>query len=181
MIVFIDFEASSLGKGGFPVEVGWVFETGEGEAHLIRPAPGWTEWSAEAEAIHGIPRAELERHGAPPERVAGRMLEVLAGHGLYASAPSWDGHWLSLLLRAGGRKRHALRLADTDEAHRIAARSAADPDGIIAEARRAFEAQAPRHRALDDARRELGMFQDIRNRVNAATERRRDGARPQPG
>lgn len=33
MIVFIDFEASSLGKRGFPVEVGWAAEDGSEEAH----------------------------------------------------------------------------------------------------------------------------------------------------
>jgi hypothetical protein len=37
MRVFLDFEASSLGKNGYPIEVGWVFEDGACEAHLIRP------------------------------------------------------------------------------------------------------------------------------------------------
>ena len=45
MKAFLDFEASSLEKGGFPVEVGWVLEDGAEEAHLIRPAPDWTVWS----------------------------------------------------------------------------------------------------------------------------------------
>ena len=40
MLVFLDFEASSLGKRSYPIEVGWVFEDGRSEAHLIRPAPG---------------------------------------------------------------------------------------------------------------------------------------------
>ena len=65
MIVFLDFEASSLARRGFPIEIAWVFETGEAESHLIRPAADWTEWSAEAESIHGIPRASLERDGRP--------------------------------------------------------------------------------------------------------------------
>ena len=91
LVVFLDFEASSLGRKGFPVEVAWVFETGEEEAHLIRPAEGWTEWAASAEAVHGIPRGLLEREGAPAAEVARRALEALSGHRLYASAPSWDG------------------------------------------------------------------------------------------
>jgi hypothetical protein len=37
--VFLDFEASSLRKNGFPIEIGWVFENGAAESHLIRPAP----------------------------------------------------------------------------------------------------------------------------------------------
>ena len=40
MLVFLDFEASSLAKRGYPIEVAWVFEDGRAESHLIRPAPG---------------------------------------------------------------------------------------------------------------------------------------------
>jgi hypothetical protein len=63
MPVFIDFEASSLNKDSYPVEVAWVFEDGRSRSFLIRPAPGWTDWSAEAEAIHGISRDQLDRDG----------------------------------------------------------------------------------------------------------------------
>ena len=51
MIVFLDFEASSLSDDSYPIEVGWVFEDGRTEAHLIRPAPAWTDWDPAAEAI----------------------------------------------------------------------------------------------------------------------------------
>lgn len=88
MIVFLDFEASSLARNSYPIEVGWVFEDGREESHLIRPAPGWTDWDAAAEAIHGIARDTLEREGAPHDVVARRMVEVLDGHQLHASAPS---------------------------------------------------------------------------------------------
>ena len=40
MLAFVDFEASSLAKDSYPVEVAWVFEDGACEGHLIRPAPG---------------------------------------------------------------------------------------------------------------------------------------------
>jgi len=59
--VFVGFEASSLGREGFPIEVAWVFETGGEEAHPIRFAQGWTEWPASAEAVHPVPRDLLER------------------------------------------------------------------------------------------------------------------------
>ncbi|WP_171905933.1 hypothetical protein [Sphingobium phenoxybenzoativorans] len=54
MLVFLDFEASSLAKRSYPIEVGWVFEDGSSAAYLIRPAPDWTDWDAGAAAIHGI-------------------------------------------------------------------------------------------------------------------------------
>jgi hypothetical protein len=179
LIVFLDFEASSLGRHGFPIEVGWAAEDGTEMGTLIRPAPGWEEWSDEAEQIHGIALDRLQREGESHEAVAKRMVEVLAGQELYASAPSWDGHWLSLLLRASGLPRHALRLRDTEEVQRRTAAeilaAAGIPagqrvglvDDILAASRQAFDAATPAHRAMEDARRELRLWQDIRRRAEA--------------
>lgn len=181
MIFFVDFEASSLEKGGFPIEVGWVSETGDAESHLIRPAPGWEVWSAEAERIHRISLPQLLQEGAPHTWVAQRMAEVLTGHALFASAPSWDGQWLSKLLRAAGLPRHALRLRDTDEAQLEAVTAvletlSAQPEGlreeIVAAGRQASEARAPAHRAAADARRELEIWRDIRSRAARAAAHR---------
>ena len=58
----------------------------------------------------------------PHHVLARRMVEVLAGHDLTASAPSWDGKWLSALLRAADIPRHTLRLRDTEEVQRETAR-----------------------------------------------------------
>jgi hypothetical protein len=178
MIAFLDFEASSLGRRGFPVEIAWVFETGEEEAHLIRPAEGWTEWDAAAQAVHRIPRDLLERQGMPVDMLARRVVEVLAGHRLYASAPSWDGQWLSRLLRAGGQPRHALRLRDTEQAQAEAAEAVLETAGIppterqqlrdrILQEVRCMAGQAA-HRALDDARRERALWLAARRRAEAA-------------
>lgn len=173
MRVFLDFEASSLEDASYPIEVGWAFEDGLTESHLIRPAPGWTDWAPDAEAIHGIPREELVRVGSPHDVVARRMVEALAGHDLYATAPSWDGKWLSVLLRAAGLPRHALRLRRAEEAHLQAAREvlsaagAPEPLGdaaaqLVARAReRAAPGPAP-HRALADAERELRVWLAVR-------------------
>ncbi|MGO7338476.1 transcriptional regulator, partial [Rhizobium leguminosarum] len=78
-------------KDSYPIEVGWVFEDGRSEQHLIKPASNWTDWDAGAEALHGLARERLEREGTPHHVVARRMVEVLSEHDLYASAPSWDG------------------------------------------------------------------------------------------
>ncbi len=118
MLAFLDFEASSLAKRSYPIEVAWVFEDGRSEAHLIHPAPDWTDWDPAAEAIHHIPSDLLLAEGRPHDQVAYRMSEVLAGHDLLASAPSWDGKWLSTLLRAAGLPRHSLRVRKSHDAHR---------------------------------------------------------------
>lgn len=173
MRVFLDFEASSLAKDSYPIEVGWVFEDGTDEAHLIRPIPAWRDWDRRAEALHHISRAALVRDGEPAEAVANRMLATLAEHELYASAPSWDGKWLSTLLRGAGLPRHALRLRKTDEAQIEAATEAlrpvlpepALPGAVERVLTRAYDAVGRGkivHRALDDARRERELWLAVR-------------------
>jgi hypothetical protein len=182
-IVFLDFEASSLGKQGYPIEVAWVFASGEEESHLIQPAASWTDWDAKAGRIHGIAREQLKSEGAPLEYIAQRMVSVLTGRNLYATAPSWDGKWLSKLLRTADLPRHALRLEDTEMAHRRVirdvlrdARVPADlhrtlMQDILAQAQRSIDELGPAaHRALADAQRERLLWLDIRHRVEEIAE-----------
>jgi hypothetical protein len=102
------------------------------------------------------------------------MVDRLSNCALYASAPSWDGQWLSRLLRAAGLPRHALRLHDTEEAQKRAAmrplRAAGVPIeeckrillAIVERAEREVGAAMPvTHRALGDAQRELAMWRAI--------------------
>jgi hypothetical protein len=176
--VFLDFEASSLGKQGYPIEVAWAFASGEEESHLIRPAASWTDWDTKAGRIHGISREQLKSEGTPLDDVAQRMVSVLTGRALYATAPSWDGKWLSKLLRAAGLPRHALRLEDTEMAHkrvmRDVLRAAQVPDDlhrtlmqdVLAQAHRSNDELGPAaHRALADAQRERRLWLDIRRRA----------------
>ena len=176
--VFLDFEASSLGKQGYPIEVAWAFASGEEESHLIRPAASWTDWDTKAGRIHGICREQLKSEGTPLEDVAQRMISVLTGRALYATAPSWDGKWLSKLLRAAGLPRHALRLEDTEMAHkrvmRDVLRAAQVPadlhrtlmQDVLAQAQSSNDELGPAaHRALADAQRERQLWLDIRRRA----------------
>ena len=174
MLVFLDFEASSLARHSYPIEVAWVFEHGASETHLIRPAPGWDDWDAQAEAIHHIPRTRLLAEGTPHDEVAQRMVASLSGHDLTASAPSWDGKWLSALLRAAAIPRHRLRLRDTEEVQRETARailvSHLPAEHLEAEVERlrtaAIEALPPletAHRALADAEAEHRRWKAVRD------------------
>lgn len=182
MLVFLDFEASSLGKRSYPIEVGWVFEDGRSEAHLIRPAPEWTDWDAQAEAVHHIPRDLLLREGAPHDVVAQRMIEALEGHDLLASAPSWDGKWLSALLRAAGLPRHSLRLRDSDEAMRACAEqilASVVPADTLAQTVSELlvlteiraPGQPPAHRALADAQEERARWLKVGDAARSLAER----------
>ena len=180
MNVFLDFEASSLADGSYPIEVAWVFEDGRCESHLIAPTPEWTDWDEKAEAIHGIARAELNARGTPPAQVAARMVAELSGHDLFASAPSWDGKWLSVLLRGAGWPRHTLRLRDTDEALRETALELLSPVLGQPELDRQVHNLAarasvggperPAHRALADAQEEYRTWARLRDAARVLAE-----------
>ncbi len=176
MRAFLDFEASSLARHSYPIEVAWVFEDGRSEAHLIRPAPDWTDWAVAAEAIHGISRDMLIAEGRPVIEVALRAVDALSGHDLYASAPSWDGKWMSILLRAADLPRHALRVSDTETARAEAARRvlrgkvapealAASVASVLEDVAQWLALQPVQHRALADAELERQAWLEARRRA----------------
>ena len=131
MIWFVDFEASSLLPGSFPIEVAWVDMDGVGESHLIRPTEEWLDcgrgWSHQSEAVHGISLDTLMRDGEPPERVARRAAEVLAVAGaiVCSDAPGYDGGWMETLLAEGGQER-GVRLANVAQLYGFACRPLLD-------------------------------------------------------
>jgi hypothetical protein len=183
MRVFLDFEASSLSKQSYPIEVGWAGEDGSMERRLIRPAPSWTDWDDAAEAIHRIPRETLLAEGTPHDEVARQVLEALGSHDVYVTAPSWDGMWLSKLLRAADLPRHAMRLHDAEDAHagivlEILGGDPADPLAraqaldLLFEARRLAGVRRPAHRALADAIQERAVFFEVRRLAERVKSRR---------
>ena len=178
MIAFLDFEASSLSERSYPIEVAWVFEDGIARSFLIRPAEGWTDWSERAEQVHGIARATLLAQGTPHDEVARIMVAELTGHDIVATAPSWDGKWLSALLRAAGLPRRALRLRDSDAALRECATTILAPvlpPEDLAEAVANLLAiidlreadHVPAHRALADAQDMRDEWLAIRDAARA--------------
>ncbi|MGV2104105.1 transcriptional regulator [Rhizobium sp. 21-4511-3d] len=158
MIVFLDFEASSLSKHSYPIEIAWVFEDGRSRSLLIAPEPNWTDWSETAEGIHGISREKLADQGVP-----------------YASSPSWDGKWLSVLLRAGGVPRHSLRVRKSDDLFVEVALMliedrnvrGVDAAALVAKVIARSEPARPAHRALQDAALELERLRLMREAIES--------------
>jgi hypothetical protein len=182
MRAFIDFEASSLGRRGYPIEVAWVFENGASETFLISPIAKWTDWDPASEAIHGITRDHLAASGVPADIAARRLLDDMEGQEVFSSAPSWDGKWLSALLRAGGLPRHAIRITDTDAALLELAAAVIAPvlpssdvhratRKIIASASERFVDRTPTHRALPDAMHERERWLTVSEMAHAYASR----------
>ncbi len=105
-VAFIDVEASGLGPQSWPIEVGWVFSTGDARSVLIRPADNWsmTAWEKSAEALHGITPPTLVTSGREPLDVALILNAALGGAVVYSDAPDYDSFWLFRLYDAAGVK-----------------------------------------------------------------------------
>lgn len=143
----LDFEASGLGRGSYPIEVGYVLSDGHSNCMLIRPEPDWLDWDPEAESLHGISREQLLRHGRSVTEVARCLNHSLAGKTLYSDAWGNDQSWLALLFECAGMAAHfrleALRslLSETQAQLWHGTRQA-----VICDSR------LERHRASSDAR-----------------------------
>jgi hypothetical protein len=77
ILLCLDFEASGRDLRCYPIEVALAdVATGETRAWLIAPTPAWLDsgiWEAEAEAVHGIARAEIIAHGRGVNDVAAEL------------------------------------------------------------------------------------------------------------
>lgn len=148
-IVTIDFEASCLPRHGrsFPIEVG-IATMGISRSWLIRPTACWLgwDWTAEAEALHGLSRARILREGLPVGQVLTELTQAV-GDCRVVSDSSLDQYWLDRLAEAAGA-RPAFRI---DHASMVFDK-AGTPSAVIAAAIARADAQvATRHRAGADA------------------------------
>jgi len=138
--LFLDFEASSLSPGSWPVEIGYAWIEANrvrSRATLIAPRPDWSmaDWSETTARVHGIPLAAI-RAGDPAARVAAET-DGFARFVVVSENPERAQRWLDRLRAARGPRvlvrplRQALRerLDDTgaSAAARALLRSAALP------------------------------------------------------
>jgi hypothetical protein len=167
----IDFEASCLPRAGrsFPIEVGIADERGA-RSWLIRPRIEWAEWgwTAEAERLHGIDRAMLDRTGLPADQVAAELADAVCGRQLLADSVL-DEQWLGVLL--GSPAGRSPRLPIVQIGTILAALHT--PDAEI-EASCAALAMQPfrRHRAGDDARWLYGFVTSLQQSAAARMDHR---------
>lgn len=98
----LDVEASGLGRGSYPIEVGVVLGDGRAYCSLVLPESGWTHWDESAQALHGITPAVLQRYGRPALEVAQTLNGLLAGMTVYSDGWANDYAWLGLLFDAAG-------------------------------------------------------------------------------
>lgn len=93
----IDVEASGLGKGSYPIEIGIVLESGERYCSLILPEEDWTHWDEKAAQVHNISRKTLRLYGKPVDEVATELNTLFHRKTLYTDGWVVDKPWLTLL------------------------------------------------------------------------------------
>ncbi len=105
----IDIEASGLGTGSYPIEVGLALQPDRRFCSLIKPAPGWVHWDEHAETVHGISRETLNRSGRPVAEVAHELNNLLEDKVVFSDAWGIDNPWVTeLFARAGVPQRFTI-------------------------------------------------------------------------
>ena len=99
---FVDVEASGLGSGSYPIEVGVALADGSRNCTLICPLYEWEHWDGQAEALHGITREILLVNGRSALKVALMLNEWLGDTVVYSDAWGNDSCWLAKLYQAAG-------------------------------------------------------------------------------
>lgn len=112
-IAVLDLEASALGEGSYPIEVGVVLVEGATQplrtwSTLIRPTQTWLNdglWSPASARIHGLSQEMVKQQGHAVEHVCDWLNSLLQSTAIVATdAPGYDQDWLDTLFRAAGRE-----------------------------------------------------------------------------
>jgi hypothetical protein len=157
-IYCLDFEASALGPGSYPIEAAIVdCHSDECTSWLIRPTEEWLAdgvWSEQSFEVHKISLSELIAHGLPAETVARELGKRCRGKIVLCDGGDHDRRWLMTLFSCIG-VRPTFGLSDFSSfARDLAARSGRRPEIAITRSELEALSRFPvLHRAGPDARR----------------------------
>ncbi len=154
-IAFLDFEASGLGPGSWPVEIGWARSGEEAHSLLIKPHDAWAlaEWNPVAERMHGFTIDCLQAEGHEVGEVCDVLDGELIGATVYSDAPSYDGFWLTVLYDAAERS-PTFELSDLQ----ILLKSISSPRDIARSEFIADTNEPHTHRAAQDVRHMMEVY-----------------------
>ena len=93
----IDIEASGLGRGSYPIEIGYIKSDNSSGCTLVKPASAWTVWHSEAESLHKIPRQLLFEKGKELVWVANWLNEQFKAETVYSDGWANDMCWIGTL------------------------------------------------------------------------------------
>lgn len=150
-MIIIDFEASSLVHGSYPIEIAWGGIDQPVQSYLIRPSDRWIEeshlWSYEAEEAHGLSIEYVIENGNELVEVAKKAVDSLtSGDAVYSDNPEYDQGWLDILCKEAGIRNDAIEIQDFNKL----LLGFADTKMIQDAYYRASQLSPPTHRAARD-------------------------------
>jgi hypothetical protein len=100
-ILCLDFEASALGPGSYPIEVAAAdCQSTLCTSWLIWPTDEWRAegiWSEQASDVHQITLSDLTTHGQAAEIVAQELGDLCKGRTILCDGGDHDWRWLVTL------------------------------------------------------------------------------------
>lgn len=166
-MIFIDFEASSLARGSYPIEIAWGGVDVRVQSYLIRPSERWIEashlWSYEAEEAHGLSIEFVIDNGCDLAEVAHKAVVSLGSHdAVYSDNPVYDQAWLDILCKEAGIGNASIEIQNFNEL----LSSFADKRLIQDAYHRANQISPPIHRAARDVEFLLTVYNSCREFVD---------------
>ncbi|NNC54597.1 MAG: hypothetical protein HKO07_02615 [Pseudomonadales bacterium] len=145
---FIHIEASGLGAGSYPIEIGVALASGDRRCTLVCPPVDWVHWDAGAERAPSLARDNLLLSGRSVLKVALLLNEWLGDETVYSNAWGNDVVWLEALFRRAGVQQRC-----TVETVNVLLHSAEPLAWQLASARLAAQDPTVRWRASNQAQR----------------------------
>lgn len=165
----VDVEASALGRGSYPIEVGVARLGGRVMSWHIQPTAEWLErgvWEPAAEVLHGISLEQMAAEGRPAAEVAEGGMAALSGQLPHSDAVGADDAWLASLMAVIGHSYPRLEPLD-DLLREVTTGSDKDRAAEVEQAMTEASARWPRrHHAGGDAARLAEMVRILAVRAD---------------
>lgn len=162
-MIILDFEASGIMKGGYPIEIAWIRDSGIAISSLIKPSDNWLLdkklWSERSQNVHGINKATLINEGLDIKSVIDLIVNDIKEHEtIYSDNPSFEQEWLDRLFNEAGIP-HNYIVRDFN----VMLNNISDPYSMEEAYCQARKISPPTHRAQKDVEYLLTVYDILKN------------------
>lgn len=162
-MIILDFEASGIMKGSFPIEIAWIRDSGTAISTLIQPSDNWLSnenlWSERSQNVHGIEKATLISEGLDIKSVIDLIVnDIKEYETIYSDNPSFEQEWLDRLFDEA-RISHNYIVRDFN----VMLNNISDPYSMEGAYYQARKISPPTHRAQRDVEYLLTVYNILKN------------------
>ena len=162
-MIILDFEASGLMKGSYPIEIAWIRDNKKSISTLIKPSGNWllneSLWSERSQGVHGIARDTLVNEGLEIKSVIDLILnDIKEYETIYSDNPFFEQQWLDRLFDEAGIS-HNYIVRD----FKVMLDNISDPYSMEDAFIQARKISPPTHRAQRDVEYLLTVYDILKN------------------